>query len=137
MGDFLDSMLLLMKFCAPLTLDVISLCSPPQPPPPTLAFPRSTNIRKNVAWLCRSCMAVGIFFVLDGTLKEDWNRCLNLVQCFQYLLPRWPTLTAIVIEKIKQGHLGKIDFIAFILKILEEFPPFFFHLFYLAWKLGK
>lgn len=47
--------------------------------------------------------AVGIFFELTETLKEDWNRCLNLVQCFQYLLPRWPTLAAIVTEK-KQGH---------------------------------
>jgi len=79
-------------------------------------------------------MAVGIFSELDETLREGWTRCLNLVQCFQYLLPRWPTFTAIVIEK-QQGHFGKIDFIAFILKILEELSPPLFILFSL--NLGK
>lgn len=37
---------------------------------------------------CRSCRAVDILFQLDQTLKEEWNRCLNLVKCFQYLLLR-------------------------------------------------
>lgn len=37
---------------------------------------------------CRSCRAVDILFQLDQTPKEEWNRCLNLVKCFQYLLLR-------------------------------------------------
>lgn len=67
----------------------------------------------------RSCRAVDIFLHLDGALKEDWNRCLNLVECFQYLLLRWPSLAAIVIEKNKASW--EKQFIAFTLKIARIF----------------
>ena len=72
---------------------------------------------------CRSCRAVDILFQLDQTPKEEWNRCLNLVKCFQYLLLRWPSLAAIVIEK-KARPFGKNRVYCIHLKNKKNFPLF-------------
>lgn len=67
--------------------------------PGTLALGRNQHFQQ--CGSCRSWRAVDILFQLDQALKVYWNRCLNLVKRFQYLLLRWPSLAAIVIEKNK------------------------------------